>query len=104
MISRYGKSEIACIELRDKRLGEVIDLIGHVRLRGHGRSFVSQGNWCVDGGNAAFLFLRTSRYLRFWRLFEKYRRCLSPYGSIASLYLWEVAGGMLPDITDPAAP
>ncbi len=28
-------------------------------------------------------------------LFEKYRRRYSPYGSVASLYLWEVAGGAL---------
>ena len=34
-------------------------------------------------------------------LFEKYRRRFSPYGSTASLYLWAVAGGALPDLTDP---
>ena len=34
--------------------------------------------------------------------FEKYRRRLSPYCSIASLYFWAVAGGALPDLTDPA--
>ena len=28
-------------------------------------------------------------------LFEKYRRRYSPYGSVASLYLWEIAGGAL---------
>ena len=27
------------------------------------------------------------------QLFEKYRRRYSPYGSVASLYLWEIAGG-----------
>ena len=36
-------------------------------------------------------------------LFEKYRRRLSPYGSVASLYFWAVAGGAIPDLTDPAA-
>ena len=35
-------------------------------------------------------------------LFEKYRRRLSPYGSVASLYFWAVAGGAIPDLTDPA--
>ncbi len=35
-------------------------------------------------------------------LFEKYRRRFSPYGSVASLYLWAVAGGALPELTDPA--
>ncbi len=32
------------------------------------------------------------------RLFERYRRRYSPYGSVASLYLWAVAGGALPVI------
>lgn len=35
-------------------------------------------------------------------LFEKYRRRFSPYGSVASLYLWAVAGGAIPGLTDPA--
>ena len=36
-------------------------------------------------------------------LFERYRRRLSPCGSAASLYFWEVAGGAIPELTDPAA-
>ncbi len=35
--------------------------------------------------------------------FEKYRRRLSPYGSVAALYFWAVAGGAIPELTDPAA-
>lgn len=34
--------------------------------------------------------------------FERYRRRFSPYGSVASLYLWAVAGGALPELDDPA--
>ena len=34
--------------------------------------------------------------------FERRRRRLSPYGSIASLYYWAVAGGALPELDDPA--
>ena len=34
------------------------------------------------------------------KLFEKYRRRFSPYGSVASLYLWAVAGGAIPEIRD----
>lgn len=34
--------------------------------------------------------------------FEVYRRRFSPYGSVASLYLWAVAGGALPECDDPA--
>ena len=35
-------------------------------------------------------------------LFEKYRRRFSPYCSVASLYLWAVAGGAIPDMKDYA--
>ena len=35
--------------------------------------------------------------------FEIYRRRYSPYGSAVSLYLWAIAGGALPDLSDPAA-
>lgn len=34
--------------------------------------------------------------------FEKYRCRLSPYNSVASLYFWAVAGGAIPELTDPA--
>ncbi len=34
--------------------------------------------------------------------FEKYRRRFSPDCSVASLYLWAVAGGALPELNDPA--
>lgn len=33
-------------------------------------------------------------------LFAKYRRRYSPYGSVASLYLWEIAGGGVPGLRD----
>ena len=32
--------------------------------------------------------------------FEKYRRCFHPYCSVASLYLWAVAGGAIPEMKD----
>ncbi len=35
-------------------------------------------------------------------LFAKYAKRYSPYASVASLYLWEVAGGAIPELTDPA--
>ena len=38
------------------------------------------------------------------RLFEKYRRRFSPYGSVASLYLWAVAGGAIPEMRDYQPP
>lgn len=36
------------------------------------------------------------------KMFEKYRRRFSPYGSVASLYLWAVAGGAIPEMRDYA--
>ena len=36
------------------------------------------------------------------RMFERYRRRYTPYGSVASLYLWAVAGGAIEVLTDPA--
>ena len=35
--------------------------------------------------------------------FDRYRKRYSPYGTVASLFLWAVAGGALPELTDPAA-
>lgn len=34
--------------------------------------------------------------------FDRYRKRYSPYGTVASLYLWAVAGGAIPELTDPA--
>ena len=36
------------------------------------------------------------------KLFEKYRRRYSPYCSVASLYLWAIAVGKIPDMKDYA--
>ena len=33
--------------------------------------------------------------------FERYRRRFHPYCSVASLYLWEIAGGAVPGLSDP---
>lgn len=40
------------------------------------------------------------------KLFRKYQRRYSPYGSVASLYLWAIAGGAIPEMRDyaPKAP
>jgi len=36
------------------------------------------------------------------KLFAKYKRRYSPYGSVASLYLWAIASGEYEGYTDPA--
>ncbi len=33
--------------------------------------------------------------------FEKYRKRYSPYGTVASVYLWAIAAGAIPDLDDP---
>lgn len=35
-------------------------------------------------------------------LFLRYKKRYSPYASVASLYLWAIAGGACSDLTDPA--
>lgn len=35
--------------------------------------------------------------------FERYKKRYSPYGSVASIYLWAIAGGAIDGLTDPAA-
>ena len=34
--------------------------------------------------------------------FDRYRKRYSPYGSVASLYLWAISAGAVPGLTDPA--
>ena len=36
------------------------------------------------------------------KLFEKYKRRFSPYCSVASLYLWAVSNGAIPEMRDYA--
>lgn len=36
------------------------------------------------------------------KLFAKYKKRYSPYGTVASMYLWAIAGGAIPELTDPA--
>ena len=34
--------------------------------------------------------------------FERYQKRYAPYGTVAGLYLWAIAGGAVPELTDPA--
>ena len=162
---RYGKKEIEHLKSRDRRLGEVIGQIGHIRwtvepdlFAAIVQNIVSQQ---ISGNAAASILARVEAALGevtpksvaradalvfrkcgigVWtaemlllftlqrpdilsygdlgiqrgmrmvyrhrkitkKLFAKYRRRLSPYGSVASLYFWMVAGGAIPDLEDPA--
>lgn len=33
--------------------------------------------------------------------FDRYKKRYSPYATVASLYLWAIAGGAIPELTDP---
>ncbi len=33
--------------------------------------------------------------------FERFRKRYSPYGTVASVYLWAIAGGAIPELSDP---
>ncbi len=35
--------------------------------------------------------------------FDRYRKRYSPCGTVASLYLWAIAGGAIPELDDPEA-
>lgn len=35
-------------------------------------------------------------------IFAHHQERFSPYGTVASFYLWEIAGGAMPDLSDPA--
>jgi 3-methyladenine DNA glycosylase/8-oxoguanine DNA glycosylase len=64
-IFKYGQAEIDYLKKKDKMLGAAIDRIGMMNLYGHKTLTNEQ--------------------------FEKYRKRYSPYGSVASLYLWAVS-------------
>lgn len=38
------------------------------------------------------------------KLFKEYKNRYTPYNTVASLYLWKVAGGAIPELIDPATP
>ena len=181
MVFAYGETELAWLRKKDKRLGEVIDRIGHVdravdpdlfsavihhiigqqismkaqatiwqrmqdalgavsaetilaagvpELQSLGMTFrkaeyitdfaekVHTGAFDLDAvahmrDADAIRALSSLKGIGVWtaemiyhhraidrRLFEKYRRRYSPYGSVASLYLWAVSGGAIPELKD----
>ena len=55
----------------------------------------------VSWGDLAIL--RGMRMLYRKRSFQRLRKRYSPYGTTASLYLWAIACGALPELTDPGA-
>lgn len=72
-----------------------------VLLFGLGRpNIVSYGDLAIRRGMR--MLYRRSEITR--EAFDRYARRYAPFGSVASLYLWAVAAGALPELTDPGAP
>ena len=114
----YGDQETEYLKRKDKRLGEVIEKVGFKAIAAL-TSLKGIGVWtaemillfCLQRADIfSFDDLGIQRGLRMVyhhraidrKLFEKYRRRYSPYGSVASLYLWAVAGGAIPEMKDYA--
>ena len=87
------------LKSRDGRLGEVTDQIGRIRWTVEPDLFSAIVHNIVSQPQDAD-GMPTRKITKV--LFEKYRRRLSPCGSVASFYFWMVAGGEIPELTDPA--
>lgn len=103
-----GSFDIAAVE----RMGDDEAIEALASLRGVGRWTAEMIlTFCLNRPDVfAYDDLAIQRALRMlyhhrritWKLLERYRRRFSPYCSVASLYLWEVAGGALPELRDLA--
>ena len=125
MYFAYGERELSYLRQKDKRLGAVIDAfrldeVARMNDEDAIRALSSLKGIGVWTAEMILLFclqrpdifsyddLAIRRGLRMVyhhremdrARFEKYRRRFSPYGSVASLYLWAVAGGAIPEMQD----
>ena len=105
---QYGKQETAYLTSKDARLGAVIERIGHIDRAVDDDLFSSVVHHIVvqqisTRAQQTIWQRRIYRHRKIDRkLFEKYRRRLSPCCSVASLYFWAVAGGAIPEMKDYA--
>ena len=97
--SLYGKTDVEVTERLSELAGigiwsaEMLMLFSMQR-----RDIFSYGDLAIQRGlRMVYHHRQVSR-----ELFEKYRRRYSPYGSVASLYLWAVAGGAIDGMKDYA--
>lgn len=103
-----GSFDIAAVE----RMGDDEAIEALASLRGVGRWTAEMIlTFCLNRPDVfAYDDLAIQRGLRMLyhhrritrKLLERYRRRFSPYCSVASLYLWEVAGGALPELRNLA--
>ena len=81
----YTDRETDYLKSRCKRMAEVIESVGHINRKADDDLFSSVVYHHRDITP---------------QLFERYRHRFSPCGSVASLYLWAVAGGAIPELKD----
>lgn len=113
----YGEKETAYLAARDKRLGAAIAQIGHVEraadpdvfasvvhhIIGQQISTAAQATVCRRLQDAAGTVDAASLLALDRAAFDRCRR-YAPYATVASLDLWAIARGAIPELTDPAAP
>ena len=89
MTFQYGNKEIEYLKSKDKHLSEMIERIGLIARPMDDDLGIQRGLRMI------YHHHKIDR-----NLFEKYRKRFSPYGSVASLYVWAVAGGAIPEMID----
>ena len=95
MYFQYDEVATEYLKCKDKRLGAVIDTLGHIDRAIDTDLFAAVVHHIIGQQ------ISTKAQQTLWaRIFERYRRRLSPYGSTASLYFWAVAGGAIPGMKD----
>jgi hypothetical protein len=88
----YGSEEIEYLKKRDKLLDTTIDRIGHIY-------HTVDGDLAIHRGMRMLYHHKSIGRKRF----VKYARRYSTYGTVASLYLWAIAGGAIPEMRDYAS-
>ena len=93
MTFEYGNTEIEYLKAKDKKLAERILLFCLQRP-----NILSFDDLAIRRGMRMVYHHRKIDK----KMFEKYRKRLSPYCSVASFYFWAVAGGAIPNMKDYA--
>ncbi|MGN0363243.1 MAG: DNA-3-methyladenine glycosylase family protein [Bilifractor sp.] len=129
---QYDETQTDYLKSKDKKLAGAIDAIGHISFPIEALTAMTDeeiirelsslkgiGVWtaemilifCMQRPDVVsysdLAILRGMRMLYRHRkidksMFDKLCRRYSPCGSVASLYLWAIAGGAIPGLTDPA--
>lgn len=99
MYFSYGEKEVDYLKSKDKKLAAVIDRIGPIDRKVDDDLFSSVVRHII--GQQISTAAQATRWNRLSDKVGSVKR-YSPYGTVASLYLWAIAGGAIPELTDPA--